>query len=111
MLTCRFGSREDKSRCAATVDLVVTCVDVDAVHGEGLQIRYLHELAVNRVLGERVLSLLQLRVGDVAFQSCDVPARTLRQCTIGHSEKVATFSVRRSKGHKNKRYKGQTEES
>lgn len=108
-LTCRFGSGEDERCCAASVDLVVTGVDVDAVHGEGLQVGDLHELGVHRALGERVLSLLQLRISDVTFRTRDVPARTLHQRAVGHSEHVSALSVRRSKGRENERYEDSQE--
>lgn len=96
LLTCWFGSREHKSCSTATVDFVVTSVDVDAVHSEGLQVGNLHELCMDFAFGERILFLQQLWVSDVALQSCDVPACTLEECAIGHSEQVSTLPVWRS---------------
>lgn len=96
LLTCWFGSREHKSCGTAAVDLVVTGVDVDAVHGEGLQVGYLYELCIDFVLRERVLFLMQLWVSDVTLRSCAVPACSLQQCAVGHSKQVSPLPVRRS---------------
>lgn len=103
LLTCWFGSREHKSCGTAAVDLIVTGVDVNAVHGEGLQVGYLHELCKDFVLRERVLFLMQLWVSDVTLHSCDVPACTLQQCAIGHSKQVSPLPVWRSENMKKKK--------
>lgn len=98
-LTCRFGPGEDEGRGAAAANLLVAGVDVNAVHGEGLQVGDFHEIRLAPILHEEELSHLGLPVRPVPLQACGVaPRRPAAQGTVRHAEQVPTPPVRGSDG-------------